>query len=68
MITAVGENDRGAARTRFGTPAPVRTPPHGGTATIPSTPREAEIVLAPGMRIHQYELIRELGRGGMGVV
>ena len=69
MITAVGgENDRGAARTVFGTPAPVRTPPHAGTATVPSTPREAEIALAPGMRIHQYELIRELGRGGMGVV
>ena len=24
--------------------------------------------LAPGTRIKQYELIRELGRGGMGVV
>ena len=30
--------------------------------------RHAEVALEPGMRVHQYELIRELGRGGMGVV
>jgi serine/threonine protein kinase len=32
-------------------------------------PPPAQIdALVPGMRIHQYELIKELGRGGMGVV
>jgi tRNA A-37 threonylcarbamoyl transferase component Bud32 len=31
-------------------------------------PRSASEALEPGTRIKQYELIRELGRGGMGVV
>src|SRR5262249_42164604 len=42
----------------------------------PNTPSEFaepktsvdELKLAPGLRIEQYELIRELGRGGMGQV
>jgi serine/threonine protein kinase len=46
-------------RTRIGTPpAPVRT--------VPSAP--PDVAITAGKRIHQYELIRELGRGGMGLV
>jgi serine/threonine protein kinase len=36
-----------------------------GVDTQPLLPRPA---IMPGMRINQYELIRELGRGGMGTV
>jgi serine/threonine protein kinase len=36
--------------------------------TAPSSTTEQGVVLAPGAIIGQYELIRELGRGGMGVV
>ena len=45
------------------------TPPAGVRATPLTTPHhEPDVELAPGLVIHQYELIRELGRGGMGVV
>jgi serine/threonine protein kinase len=55
------------AQTRYGTPAPVRTPAPAQTAiTVPAT--GGDVALEPGARVHQYELIRELGRGGMGVV
>ena len=55
---------------------PARATPASGTAvaiaTRPSVPfdvqAEADGGLAPGAVIDQYELIRELGRGGMGVV
>jgi eukaryotic-like serine/threonine-protein kinase len=61
--------------TRVGT-GPVRVqsavPSNPTTATAhPSAGKasaEPAAPLAPGMRIHQYELIRELGRGGMGMV
>ena len=36
--------------------------------TQPQRAADVEAGLAPGVVIHQYELIRELGRGGMGVV
>jgi serine/threonine protein kinase len=36
--------------------------------TRPGVPSPTANAFAPGTRIHQYELIRELGRGGMGVV
>ncbi len=42
--------------TRLGTPSPVRQTP-------PTT-----LALTAGQRVDQYELIRELGKGGMGVV
>ncbi len=42
----------------FAAPPPSPKPP-------PTTP---EVVLKPGLKIQQYELIRELGRGGMGQV
>jgi serine/threonine protein kinase len=45
------------------------TPLDSSGPVPPSMPPGAsEIVLAPGTRIGQYELIRELGRGGMGAV
>ena len=47
------------------------TPPAGMRATpltSPRAPEDPDVDLAPGLVIHQYELIRELGRGGMGVV
>jgi serine/threonine protein kinase len=62
------------------TPAPATEPPrsHVTTGTGPSqyasNPQPPPEVVASGIgleegaRIHQYELIRELGRGGMGVV
>jgi serine/threonine protein kinase len=39
-----------------------------GTVVSPPLEPEAGADLAPGTIINQYELIRELGRGGMGVV
>lgn len=55
-------------------PAPGRTRaiPAGGV-TRPTSPREhqapgASVTLMPGTRVEQFELIRELGRGGMGQV
>ena len=61
------------------TPVPPTEPPksHATTGTghmQPQEPRVPQDVVAAGMgleagaRIHQYELIRELGRGGMGMV
>ncbi len=56
--------------TQFGaTPSPygVSGPPSG--TSLPVDPgAEQPFVLEPGVQIDQYELIRELGRGGMGVV
>jgi len=42
----------------------------GALAAPPPPPpvRAPEIKLSPGLKIEQYELIRELGRGGMGQV
>nr|HEX4312354.1 protein kinase [Kofleriaceae bacterium] len=37
-------------------------------ASEPADPAEPPIQLASGARLRQYELIRELGRGGMGTV
>ena len=34
----------------------------------PNKPPLAPTLLGPGMRIHHYELIRQLGSGGMGTV
>jgi len=63
----VGADNGRVAHTRFGTPPPGRTPATPYTlSTEPAQP--TEMVLSPGVRVHQYELIRELGRGGMGVV
>jgi hypothetical protein len=51
---------------RARTPAMDRTQidptPHGEDVAPPTPP------LSPGLRVQQYELIRELGRGGMGTV
>ena len=66
-----------AAQQPASTPVPVaalRAPVHSATAlSTTSAPgwdgeSRAGIDLAPGTRIKQYELIRELGAGGMGVV
>src|SRR5258705_13769868 len=42
--------------------------PQPATDTEPTASGEQSFGLAPGARIGQYELIRELGRGGMGAV
>ncbi len=68
-------------QTTYGTPAPVVTqrpvtpapPPQQPTpAPPPKHPTGGQVMsganLAPGTKIDQYELIRELGRGGMGCV
>jgi hypothetical protein len=44
----------------------VTVQPKPGESDKPQSPAPGTI--APGMRIRQYELIRELGRGGMGLV
>ncbi|HTM20456.1 MAG TPA: serine/threonine-protein kinase, partial [Kofleriaceae bacterium] len=54
-------------------PGAAAYPPALGTPMPPPAARRsgevsAGVNLAPGTRIHQYELIRELGRGGMGCV
>jgi eukaryotic-like serine/threonine-protein kinase len=48
-----------------GRPRPVPEDTPATSSIPPATPREP---LEPGTRIHHYELIRELGRGGMGAV
>jgi serine/threonine protein kinase len=47
------------------TPETVRARPASGE---PAADRTAAFVADPGMRLGQYELVRELGRGGMAVV
>src|SRR5215831_631124 len=47
--------------------APHRTSLLDGSRPVPSV-GESTPLPAPGTRIGQYELIRELGRGGMGAV
>ncbi len=49
------------------TPEPLDPTAHQDDAAAPA-PAEAHARLVPGARIYQYELIRELGRGGMGRV
>jgi eukaryotic-like serine/threonine-protein kinase len=49
--------------TRLGMPTPGRTPEPRTTGTNTVMPS-----FVPGLRVHQYELIRELGKGGMGFV
>src|SRR5262245_37082999 len=51
----------------------IPTPPPSHGAVPVHTPRPVDEVeenteISPGTRIHQYELLRELGRGGMGTV
>ncbi len=63
---------------RAAEPAPSGFESDAGTGQAPHLPTSdpqppvdlvaAGIGLEPGARIHQYELIRELGRGGMGLV
>ena len=55
--------------TRLGTPLPARAGDAALAVTMAAArPVAAPASLAPGLEIQQYELIRELGRGGMGVV
>ena len=62
-----------AARDNSATPAPnkplSRLPTSGNTAPIPTVSARPTPTVLPELRDHpQYEVIRELGRGGMGVV
>jgi serine/threonine protein kinase len=78
-----GDDTKAPSGTRIGTPRPARPsaapaaephpPPARHEAPVEDAftqPAQSPGIagLVPGMRIHQYELIRELGRGGMGVV
>jgi formylglycine-generating enzyme required for sulfatase activity len=62
-----------AARGYSGTPAPSKVlssfPGAGNAAPIPTTSEIPALTILPELRDHpQYEVLRELGRGGMGVV
>ena len=72
MVFVVGGEVK-LGKTRLGTPAPVRTggqidPLASTVGALGSQPVLPQPTLSPGLRIGHYELIRELGRGGMGVV
>jgi WD40 repeat protein/serine/threonine protein kinase len=74
-VALAGEGFFGRLRARAPAAAASDTPGSGGTSVAASsddpyatTPYSAPPVL-PGLRDHsQYEIVRELGRGGMGVV
>jgi serine/threonine protein kinase len=57
-------------RSELGGPThPQPTPPNAFSTEAPSADDgEQPLQLAPGHRVEQYEIIRELGRGGMGQV
>ena len=67
--SASGSGSMRADRTIIDAPTPATAPPTGATgpAERPSQPG-IKLELTAGLRIAQYELIRELGRGGMGQV
>jgi hypothetical protein len=50
----------------IGTPVSGTEPTHHADSI--DAPAPTELAIGPGASIHQYELIRELGRGGMGMV
>jgi serine/threonine protein kinase/tetratricopeptide (TPR) repeat protein len=54
--------------TALAVTTPQQDPKPSPVETLPRQPRAPTAVLESGMRIAQYELERELGRGGMGVV
>src|SRR4051794_35892999 len=70
--------DPALAATRLQQPAagpkkfPLATPPPSstalGVAPTVAAAAGAGLALRPGLRMRQFELIRELGRGGMGQV
>jgi serine/threonine protein kinase len=69
--------DGSLGATLAATPAPVSSSTadddaaFGDDATVRASASDVALALdtiGPGTQIHQYELIRELGRGGMGVV
>ena len=67
---AAGTSPSGLA---LGTPLGARSKTITGPQPTPSSPFRTEVSgvhmqPAPGVRINQYELIRELGQGGMGTV
>ena len=71
----IGKNDKAADRSApaktpafaLGTPSPTAGATPGGS---PFLTESSGLLVAPGpgVRINQYELIRELGQGGMGTV
>jgi serine/threonine protein kinase len=76
--TSFGTGPVTAQKSPYVTPPPTQPPEsHVTTGTghrpaqeprVPQDVVAAGMGLEPGGRIHQYELIRELGRGGMGMV
>src|SRR3712207_632185 len=59
-----------AERGSSGPPPCGSTPPHVPRAAPPDAPgpQGGGAAPAPGSRIHQYEIIRQIGAGGMGAV
>ncbi len=71
---AMGSSDQTVPLPGAATPVTVAARRHSPSmfgATIDSSPGDAEaavLELRAGTRVHQFEIIRELGRGGMGQV
>jgi eukaryotic-like serine/threonine-protein kinase len=63
-----GEYDSGARNGRTAPAAPAVARSVSDASATVEAPGPDALQLAPGTRIGQYEIIRELGRGGMGAV
>ncbi|HEY5949442.1 MAG TPA: serine/threonine-protein kinase [Kofleriaceae bacterium] len=67
-VTPMSPRSGSAASTPLSRRAAVPLISNDGHVTLDTEPAVPGTNLEPGTRVAQYELIRELGRGGMGVV